>query len=689
MWRAVHGGCARGDGLVSPLLVEWSMPVKSGRRLCVLFLVLFSASLWAVELPTVQTRIKDSQQFQLPKDFQHVQTGFALTGMHAEIDCRGCHVSGLFEALPVNCKDCHDGANAPGKPLNHLKTFKPCDVCHTTRGFFISAVMDHRGVTGKCVLCHDNISAKGKPVKHVKSGDQCGRCHGTNIWLPPRAVDHEQLQGDCVACHDGLIARGVPARHIKTSNYCAECHLKEQASWLPVQAVSHSEVQGNCHSCHDKPVDHPATGNACDNCHFMSGKDWAANAYHHDAAEAGATACIDCHNNSIRRGKHMQHIVSSDFCHSCHSFEQGWAAVAFVDHGELRGSCNVCHEAIKPADHLPTLPLCEICHAPESKWANVKFDHAAAEAECQYCHDNKRQTGKSQAHIATQQGCVKCHNVNDWRAVFDHAEVMAAEQACISCHNGTKARGKTAGHLPSTRECQACHRTGLSWRQEAKVNHGQTRGGCDRCHSLPAEHFEVKPQCESCHEPAPAAWGKPSKIEHANVLGGCIRCHKQPEKHLGSSEQCGVCHVINQWQRVLSMDHDHIRSACTDCHTEQQGHITTNRVCEACHNSHSWAQVKQVEHNAIEKSGECGACHKLPAQHNKPGNNGRCAACHSTFSWLRGINIDHSRLQTYSCASCHNGSIAPAPSKDHCRTEKECEHCHTSTFSWKVEHSDC
>ena len=40
-------------------------------------------------------------------DFDHLRTGFPLTGAHERVDCRSCHVRGFFEGTPTRCGACH------------------------------------------------------------------------------------------------------------------------------------------------------------------------------------------------------------------------------------------------------------------------------------------------------------------------------------------------------------------------------------------------------------------------------------------------------------------------------------------------------------------------------------------------------------------------------------------------------
>jgi hypothetical protein len=48
--------------------------------------------------------------------FDHLTTGFELTGKHREAACESCHVSAVFKGTPRECSSCH----AKGTRINAL-----------------------------------------------------------------------------------------------------------------------------------------------------------------------------------------------------------------------------------------------------------------------------------------------------------------------------------------------------------------------------------------------------------------------------------------------------------------------------------------------------------------------------------------------------------------------------------------
>ena len=227
--------------------------------------------------------------------FDHLTTGFALTGEHRQLDCGECHIGGVFETLPRECDACHDNVIAAGKTSNHIQTTQPCDVCHNTGAFLVTAIMDHSITEGNCASCHNGISATGKGPAHIASTDACDACHTVNFWIPAIAVDHDQVIDlraqlgqrviqflGAIDFHikvggekpAGVIATGKTPNHISTTNSCEACHFSTGDAWLPVLQVNHAHVIGACSSCHDLPQGHIPIQQECNACHGVPPVEW-------------------------------------------------------------------------------------------------------------------------------------------------------------------------------------------------------------------------------------------------------------------------------------------------------------------------------------------------------------------------------------------------------------------------------
>ena len=223
-----------------------------GKWLSIVSLVLL---LQCALLPTgASAKVGVLEEFEaLGEKFDHLTTGYELSGEHVYVDCGECHVGGVFETLPKQCDACHDNVIASGTPTIHVETNRSCDTCHTTAGFIATAIMDHSINEGPCASCHTGITAEGKSATHLLTTDICEGCHTTNYWSPVTNVDHDQVLGTCVSCHspNGIANTSKGTNHMPTSDICEVCHVEIGVIWTPVDTVDHGHVIGACSFCHD------------------------------------------------------------------------------------------------------------------------------------------------------------------------------------------------------------------------------------------------------------------------------------------------------------------------------------------------------------------------------------------------------------------------------------------------------
>ena len=87
--------------------------------LCLLGALLCGAAMLAHAAPAETTIAAESQ------GFDHLTTGFALTGVHSHTRCESCHERGVMRGTPRDCAGCH-GANGRVArariPMNHMPT---------------------------------------------------------------------------------------------------------------------------------------------------------------------------------------------------------------------------------------------------------------------------------------------------------------------------------------------------------------------------------------------------------------------------------------------------------------------------------------------------------------------------------------------------------------------------------------
>jgi hypothetical protein len=384
------------------------------------------------------------------RDFNHMTTGFPLSGGHAIAACETCHTGGVFKGTPRNCDGCHATGKrivATPKSTSHIVTDAPCENCHFNSATWLGARFNHGAAqTGKCASCHNGRISTGKPASHSignKATKSCDSCHRSSAWTPV-SWNHTGVVGACSTCHgipgsldvtapNRMNATTHPGSMFKGTLGCESCHF--YTAWSP-NRFKHN-VAGTCASCHDttqvdvanrKPASHPLTSFkgtlACDSCHYTSA--WTPNTFKHNVAGT---------------------------CASCHATTQ-------VDLANR-----------KPASHLaPALKgtlACDSCHYT-SAWTPNTFKHNVA-GRCDSCHDGVLAVGPNhyRTHPVTigTSDCSECH-IN-------------------TTHSWTPALGaKPANHIPYTAgtSCTACHVSVTSVRTGAAM-HAYTSGiSCTTCH---------------------------------------------------------------------------------------------------------------------------------------------------------------------------------------------------------------
>ena len=261
--------------------------------------------------------------------FDHLrETGFALLGRHAAVDCAACHRTGNFkDEIPKTCVGCHRAVDA------HANRF----------------------------------------------GDDCASCHGNEDWhaefdhaaKTKFALTGKHAKLDCHTCHTARTATQ------KLPTDCASCHRGDD--------VHGGAQRANCDSCHstegwrtDVRFDHDLSSFPLLGMHVIVG----CGQCHASRSYTGAPQeCVACHRSSdVHKG------TLGDKCATCHS-PNGWKVWDF-DHNQqtdfpLTGShaqlaCNDCHR--KPAGQMRLPTDCAACHRDD----DIHLGQFGA--QCQRCH---------------------------------------------------------------------------------------------------------------------------------------------------------------------------------------------------------------------------------------------------------------------------------------------------------------
>ena len=427
--------------------------------------------------------------------FNHMQTGFTLTGAHATLECETCHVGGIFKGTPSTCEGCHAPGRrviATAKSATHVMTTAPCDTCHTNTSSFLGVRFNHIGVLPKsCSTCHNGVTGPGKPSGHLLTTAQCDSCHRNSAWVPA-GFDHPSANppviNRCADCHNNVTALGKPANHQVTSLQCdnSGCHTNTNYVTFAGLKFDHSTaIPGQCGTCHtgqsagaptQPPTHIPYSGLGCDNCHRTPPAATAFNApmptMNHGVV-VGSMACSKCHNGSYRnqgstgamsKADKPGHVSTSSECNSCHYNGYVSFAGGVMDHYSITppaaNRCIECHGSgaggakQKTAAHIPTTNQCDACHTGFASFpgGGATMNHAIESGQaCAVCHSGGytsqgSKSGGAKAkpanHVVTGLACNICHiGTTVW--TYSQGEIMnhAANgnvTSCKTCHNSPK-----------------------------------------------------------------------------------------------------------------------------------------------------------------------------------------------------------------------------------------------------------
>ena len=329
-------------------------------------LILFSASAFAAPGTTGTT-----------PDFNHMTTGYPLTGAHAVAVCETCHVGGVFKGTPRDCDGCHAVGRrvvATPKHTAHIVTSAACETCHFNTVTFLGARFNHgMAQPGQCATCHNGRQSQARAPGHnagLKATESCDKCHRTYAWVPATWNHTNTTPGSCenAGCHlSGQNQYYKPAGHaartgMNTYN-CDDCH--GFVAWIPAR-YKHN-TGGACSSCHNGviaegwPTSHNSfTGwgnpTECSECH-TSKYSWAgalgAKPSNH-IPEGIAPSCSTCHTgNTVVRGSTLHAYLSGMACTTCHLKNNPYS-------GNGQDTKSVGHEGMQNGDDCSKSG----CHKP-------------------------------------------------------------------------------------------------------------------------------------------------------------------------------------------------------------------------------------------------------------------------------------------------------------------------------------
>ena len=484
------------------------------------------------------------------------QTGYALVGKHAAIECETCHTKALAKRKPDgSCEKCHADDNKHG---TRFEKQGPCATCHSQRAWKSGFQFNHKANAGFELT-----------AKHAQTA--CRSCHRGKS---PSEFERFEIKNGCMSCHRHKKAHGGKF----TNDKCLSCHEEAGSKRLRNDSLEiyHGEKS-------KFPLRNSHAGVQCQMCHVND-------VYQNTPMECG----VSCHQDSLHKGTLGQQ------CSRCHEPGQ-WRAVRF-DHTKdtkwpLQGrhteikTCESCH----PGRHYKGAPTtcgsagchksddvhqgqlgnkCETCHKVDggntfrhNRDAKFKIDGAHQPLLCASCH-------KSITFKPVQAKCFGCHPepaIHKGRFGTD----------CERCHSTTTFKDMKALHdvgdfsltgAHDQVDCAKCHPNG-----EARRGSGNL---CITCHRKDDIHQNsLSPRCGECHSQRAFS---PARFDHLQV--GCALTG------LHGTLPCADCHKSGNFGAVSPM--------CVSCHRNDalRVRVPDHRSlidCGNCHNPSSWIPATQ------------------------------------------------------------------------------------------------
>ena len=492
------------------------------------------------------------RQFEQVRFDHKRETGYAIIGKHAALECEQCHTKGLGKRKPSGaCETCHASDNKHGKRFAQLPD-PACTTCHSQRAWKSGFQFNHKANTGFELT-----------AKHATTN--CRTCHRGSS---PSQFERHDIDNGCTSCHQHKAAHGGKFK----DDQCLTCHA---------EAGSKKQSREALEVFHGESSKFPLRGGhgkvQCQLCHIND-------TYRDTPRECGE----DCHQDSLHRG------TLGTECSRCHEPGQ-WPAVRF-DHAQdstfaLKGK----HQDIKQ---------CESCH-PSRQYKQTP--RTCGEAGCH------KEDDVHQGQLGTK--CETCHR-EDKAIVFRHnrdakfkLDGKHTNQACATCH-------KTITFKPVRSDCFGCHqepkvhegRYGTACEkchsttsfQDIKALHdvgdfsltgAHDRLDCAKCHPRGENLRGSGNLCISCH--------RKDDIHRNSLSPKCGDCHSQrafsPARFDHASAGCSLMGL-------------HATLPCADCH-KNGNYGAVSPTCISCHRTEA-LRVKAPDHRTLL---ECGNCHNPSA----------------------------------------------------------------------------
>ena len=601
--------------------------------------------------------------FLMPLDstkFHHNKTNFPLTGRHANVDCRDCHESLVFEKTKTDCNSCH-------LDIHQQTVGNDCARCHTTNNWLIDDVQ-------KIHL------ENGFPLVGLHKTVSCEQCHTSET-----ALRFDRIGNECVDCHLADFNNSTNPNHPQAgfSTNCIECHDPNVADWN-TDKVDHAFF----------PLTKGHEISDCTQCH--TGGDFANT----------PNNCAACHQPDFEGTTNPNHVQANftNDCAQCHTTDLDWNPAQFLAHdgqyfpiysGSHKGVWNECTEChMNPSNFAEN--SCTVCHVnPETDDGHTGVvGYVYENSACLACHPTGEADGAfnhnstafplTGAHLTVD--CEKCHVGNVY---------TGTPTECAACHTTDFNQTANPNHtsLGLSNDCASCHTTDPGWSPATFANHNDFYGlngahatianDCASCHN--GNYNNTPNTCAGCHTPDFNATTDPNHVAN-QFPQDCATCHSETAwapsnfdhnavwpftgSHIAVANECAQCHINGNYTTTPT--------DCAGCHTPDfngstnPSHVALNlpNDCAMCHTTvPDWTPATFPLHNDFYVltgahatiANDCAACHN--GNYNNTPNT--CFGCHSA-DYSATTNPNHAQLQfSQDCATCHSETTWSPATFDH------------------------
>ncbi len=484
---------------------------------------------------------------------------FPLTGGHAAVECKACHVSSgelsFKDVRGTSCAECHESPH-------RTDWGKKCEDCHDA-----DAAAWSTAASDFPPALH---AQSGFALEHPHDKQDCGACHTSGLAYSDRFRKPARAANDCRACHADVHAGQFSERH----DSCRDCHAKThfQPSEFGLDRhtsfpLSGAHAAAECRACHRKE----------DGVQRFVGT---------------PRRCADCHED-VHAGQF------EDSCSTCHTEERFRpSTIGLAEHSSfaLKGahataSCDACHtldpHGVRRFRDTPR--SCSACHDDP---------HAGQfKSACSDCHNERsfRPSGFGRAEHSSfplegahdAVACIACHKAGPTGV----RKFVGTPTKCSACHENP--HGEQFTTTPSvTDDCTACHEAGSSSFAIRPFDHKARTG-----YALLGGH--AKARCDQCHRsPKP---GQPRR--YRSTPKDCASCHADEHRGQFKGRDCRTCHASTHAWPIRRFDHSktrfpldgqHQRVSCSGCHAavkQRDGKLVVHyrpigTSCKDCHEIH-------------------------------------------------------------------------------------------------------